>query len=79
MPPPRSAREWPARNRRPDDQTIGDADIHLLGRALVIRQEHIDRRTPGFNYNTIKYNPLGSADFVNPNFDVAYPEAWRGR
>jgi len=27
-------------------------------------------------YNQIKYNPLGSADFVNPNFDVAYLEAW---
>ena len=24
----------------------------------------------------IKYNPLGSADFVNPNLDVAYLEAW---
>jgi len=61
---------------KPDDQTIGDAYIYLLGRVLVIRQEHIDRRTPGFSYNAIKYNPLGSADFVNPNFDVAYLEAW---
>jgi hypothetical protein len=47
-----------------------------LGRALAIRQEHIDRRGDGFAFNTIKYNPLGSADFVNPNFDVAYLEAW---
>jgi len=30
----------------------------------------------GFAYNMIKCNPLGSADFVNPNFDVAYFEAW---
>src|ERR1700742_2695965 len=60
----------------PDEKTIADAYIYLLGRALVIRQEHIDRRGDAFAYNAIKYNPLGSADFVNPNFDVAYFEAW---
>ncbi|MFC4277702.1 DUF1214 domain-containing protein [Achromobacter aloeverae] len=52
------------------------AYLYLLGRALVLRQEHSDRNTEGFAYNQIKYNPLGSADFVNPNFDVAYLEAW---
>lgn len=61
---------------RPDDRTVADAWVYLLGRVLVIRQEHIDRGGPGFAYNTVKYNPLGSADFVNPNFDVAYLEAW---
>jgi len=61
---------------KPDEATIADAYIYLLGRMLVIRQEHIDRRTEGFAYNSIRYNPLGSADFVNPNFDVAYLEAW---
>ena len=61
---------------RPDDKTIADAYVYLLGRALVIRQEGIDSKGPGFAYNSIKYNPLGSADFVNPNFDVAYLEAW---
>lgn len=60
----------------PDAQTVRDAYIYLLGRALVIRQEHMDRKAQGFAYNQIKYNPLGSADFVNPNFDVAYLEAW---
>ena len=45
---------------------------------LCIRQEHMDRKTPGFTYNQVKYNPLGAADFVNPNFDVAYLEAWFG-
>ena len=58
------------------DQDIDDAYVYLLGRALVIRQEMIDRSGPDFSYNRIKYNPLGSADFVNPNFDVAYLEAW---
>ena len=57
-------------------KTLSEAYTYLLGRALVIRQEHMDRRGDGFAYNAIKYNPLGSADFVNPNFDVAYFEAW---
>jgi hypothetical protein len=48
----------------------------MLARALVIRQEHTDMQAKGATYNAIKYNPLGSADFVNPNFDVAYLEAW---
>jgi hypothetical protein len=61
---------------KPDEKTITDAYIYLLGRVLVIRQEYMDRGGQGFAYNTIKYNPLGSADFVNPNFDVAYLEAW---
>lgn len=61
---------------RPDDKTLADAYVYTLGRMLVIRQEHIDRNGQGFEYNRIKYNPLGSADFVNPNFDVAYLEAW---
>ncbi len=60
----------------PDEKTIADAYTYLLGRMLVIRQEHMDRSGEGFAYNAIKYNPLGSADFVNPNFDVAYLEAW---
>ena len=60
----------------PDEATITEAYVYLLGRALVIRQEHIDLKEPGVTYNKIKYNPLGSADFVNPNFDVAYLEAW---
>jgi hypothetical protein len=60
----------------PDEKTIADAYTSLLSRLLVIRQEHMDRHGEGFAYNAIKYNPLGSADFVNPNFDVAYFEAW---
>jgi len=60
----------------PDEATITESYIYLLGRALVIRQEQTDLREAGVAYNRIKYNPLGSADFVNPNFDVAYLEAW---
>ena len=57
-------------------QTLYDAYVYLLGRALVIRQEQTDMREEGVDYNVIKYNPLGSADLVNPNLDVAYLEAW---
>ena len=60
----------------PSEDQIRKAYLYLLGRMLVIRQEHIDRSGKGFAYNQIRYNPLGSADFVNPNFDVAYLEAW---
>jgi hypothetical protein len=60
----------------PDEKTIADAYTYLLGRMLVIRQEHTDLKEPGVAYNAIKYNPIGSSDFVNPNLDVAYLEAW---
>ena len=60
----------------PSDDTIDHAYVYLLGRALAIRQEQADIAAKGFQYNAITYNPLGSADFVNPNFDVAYLEAW---
>jgi hypothetical protein len=59
-----------------DEQMVADAYVYLLGRALVVRQEQTDIAEPGVEYNAIKYNPLGSADFVNPNLDVAYLEAW---
>ncbi|NRB17876.1 MAG: DUF1254 domain-containing protein [Rhodobacteraceae bacterium] len=59
-----------------EEQTVADAYVYLLGRALVDRQEKTDIAEPGVNYNVIKYNPVGAADFVNPNLDVAYLEAW---
>ena len=59
-----------------NEQTVTDAYIYLLSRYLVIRQERIDQEVTKAGYNTIKYNPLGKADFVNPNMDVAYLEAW---
>ena len=60
----------------PDAATIADAYVYLLGRALVDRQEKTDIAEDGVDYNVIKYNPVGAADFVNPNLDVAYLEAW---
>ena len=65
-----------AQAQLPDQQTVTDAYVYLLGRAIVIRQEQTDLKEPSVTYNAIKYNPVGSADFVNPNLDVAYMEAW---
>lgn len=59
-----------------DAELVRDVYRYLLGRYLVVRQERIDRRGDGFAYNRIVRNPLGSAEFVNPNLDVAYLEAW---
>ncbi len=59
-----------------NEQTVTDAYIYLLGRYLVIRQEKIDQEVTRTGYNTIKYNPLGKAEFVNPDMDVASLEAW---
>lgn len=58
------------------EQEIVDAYIYVFARYLVIRQEHIDLAEEGIDYNVIKYNELGKAEFVNPNLDVAYLEAW---
>ncbi len=58
------------------EKDIIDAYIYVLARYLVIRQEHIDMAEEGVVYNVIKFNELGKAEFVNPNLDVAYLEAW---
>ena len=58
------------------EQDVIDSWVYTLARYLVIRQEHIDMAEEGVDYNVIKYNELGKAEFVNPNLDVAYLEAW---
>ncbi len=57
-------------------QEVVDSYIYTFARYLVIRQEHIDIAEDGVDYNVIKYNELGKAEFVNPNLDVAYFETW---
>lgn len=66
----------PAAQSGPTDQRIVDAWTYVYGRALVLQQENHDINVDKVGYNTIKYNPLGSAAFVNPNLDVAYLESW---
>lgn len=58
-----------------DEQIVADAYVYLVGRALVVRQEHLDVAAQG-GYNVAFHNPLGSATFVNPNLSVANTEAW---
>lgn len=58
------------------EQDVIDAYIYVLGRYLVIRQERTDLAEQGVDYNITKFNELGKAEFVNPNLDVAYLEAW---
>ena len=58
------------------EQEVIDSWVYVLGRYLVIRQEHIDMAEEGIDYNVIKYNELGKAEFVNPNLDVTYLETW---
>src|SRR4051794_7664356 len=60
----------------PTEGQIVDAYLYLFGRLLVARQENHDISVEKVGWNTIKYNALGSAEFVNPNLDVAYLEAW---
>ena len=63
-------------NNEPTDAEVTDAWTYLYGRYLVLQQENYDIDVEKVGYNKIKYNPLGSAQFVNPNLDVAYLEAW---
>lgn len=58
------------------EKDVIDSWVYTLARYLVIRQEHIDMAEETVDYNIIKYNELGKAEFVNPNLDVAYLEAW---
>jgi len=58
------------------DQEIVETFVYLIARYLVVRQERVDLSETGVGYNTVKYNELGKAEFVNPNLDVAYLEAW---
>ena len=58
-----------------DEHIIADAYVYLIGRALVVRQEHLDVAAQG-GYNVAFHNRLGSADFVNPNLGAANTEAW---
>ena len=58
------------------EKDVIDSYFYVLARYLVIRQEHIDLAEEGVDYNVIKYNELGKAEFVNPNLDVTYMEAW---
>jgi len=60
----------------PRDQDISDAYLYLLGRLLVLRQEHLDFRDEGFKWNEVIHRQPGGVAWANPNLDVACSEAW---
>lgn len=60
----------------PSEEQIIESYIYSLSRFLVIRQENIDIAEENVDYNRIKFNEPGRAEFVNPNLDVAYLETW---
>ena len=58
------------------EDTITEAYTYLIGRALIIRQEHLDVVDGEMKYNVVHHNPLASVDFVNPNMSVANSQCW---
>lgn len=60
------------------DQDIVDAYYYLLGRALILKQEHADFDDGGFKWNKIVHRAPGGVNWANPNLDVVYSEAWIG-
>ena len=58
------------------EELITDAYTYLIGRALVIRQEHLDVIDGPMEYNVAYHNPLASVDWVNPNLSVTNSQCW---
>ena len=75
-PKPESKEAAIARSEDVRDQDISDAYVYLLGRLLVLRQELLDFRDEGFQWNRIIHRKPGGVAWANPNLDVAYSEAW---
>lgn len=61
---------------RMSPRDISDAYLYLLGRMLVLRQEHLDFKNEGFRWNVFVHRKPGGVMWANPNLDVAYSEAW---
>src|SRR5262245_48769008 len=66
----------PAPASKLSERDITDAYLYLLGRLLVLRQEHLDFRDEGFEWNELVHRDPGGVAWANPNLDVAYSEAW---
>ncbi|MBC1578014.1 DUF1254 domain-containing protein [Listeria seeligeri] len=70
-------------NKTFTQEDIVNSYVYILGRYLVIRQEKIDLKESGVDYNILKHNPAvtegshgDTPTFVNPNLEVVYSEAW---
>ncbi|HEY1304064.1 MAG TPA: DUF1214 domain-containing protein [Vicinamibacterales bacterium] len=60
----------------PSIQDISDAYLYLLGRLLVLRQEHLDFRKDGAVWNRVVHHEAGDVAFGPPDPDMGYSEAW---
>jgi hypothetical protein len=60
------------------DKDVTDAYQYYLGRLLVLRQEHLDFKKAGLEWNKMVHRDVGGVDWANPNLDVTYSEAWIG-
>jgi hypothetical protein len=60
---------------RVTDRDIVEAYHYMLARWLVLRQETRDLQA-GFRWNELVHRAPGGIEWANPNFDVAYSEAW---
>lgn len=70
-----TAMAGPAPAARLPDKDIIDAYHYLLGRLLVLRQEHLDLKEK-FKWNEVIHREPGGVAWANPNLDVVYSEAW---
>lgn len=59
----------------PGDRDIIQAYHYLLGRLLVIRQEHLDLKE-GVKWNQLVHRAPGGVSWANSDPGVAYSEAW---
>lgn len=60
----------------PSEGDISEAYLYLLGRLLVLRQEHLDFAIDGFRWNQLVHREVGSVMRPNPDLDVARSDAW---
>ena len=58
------------------ERDIIQAYHYLLGRLLVVRQEHLDQKEEGFKWNQLIHRAPGVVTGANPNLDVVSSEAW---
>jgi hypothetical protein len=60
----------------PSIADITDSYLYLLGRLLVLQQEHVDFRALGLKWNTVIHRPVGQVGSANSNLDLATSDAW---
>ena len=59
----------------PAVQDICDSYVYLLGRLLVLRQEHLEFMHKPFAWNTVVHSEAGGPTWTD-HLDIAYSEAW---